>query len=377
MTWLTDYSVAAEKTDQLVGKDDHVELLAAGVFGEAGSIFSELKKKGREREAYPAYRNRLVEELGDFLWYWVRLSAVVSPSIMERLEEPNPTATGQLDGSDRRLKEAYLLGQSAGDLFRALEAGNVDDAAEQLTAIWLAFCRIAATSDIDLQEAAKRNLTKIRSRWPEHKVYVPFFDEGFIPEERLPRELGVEFREIARGGTKVVMLRCNELNFGDRLTDNIKDPDYYRYHDVFHFSYAVHLGWSPVIRALLNCKRKGCPDIDRNEDGARAGIIEEAVSAIVFSRAKEMKFFRGIDHVDYDLLKVIQVFVQGYEVERVPLWQWDTAIREGYKMFSNLTKNRGGIVRLNLPARRLTYEGLKRTEKAEGEDLDAGPLSKI
>ena len=64
-------------------------------------------------------------------------------------------------------------------------------------------------------------------------------------------------------------LRCNGLNFGDRLTDNIVDPDGYRYHDIFHFAYAVHLGWSPVIRSLLRAKRKSVPATDENEDGGR------------------------------------------------------------------------------------------------------------
>ena len=47
MSWLSDFSAKAKVTDQLVGKGDHIELLAAGVFSEAGSIFAELKKKGR------------------------------------------------------------------------------------------------------------------------------------------------------------------------------------------------------------------------------------------------------------------------------------------------------------------------------------------
>ena len=53
---------------------------------------------------------------------------------------------------------------------------------------------------------------------------------------------------------------------------NIADADGYRYHDIFHIANAVFLGWSPVVRALLRCKRKSQPHIDENEDGARAGF---------------------------------------------------------------------------------------------------------
>ena len=56
MSWLTEYRDAAKRTDQLVEKSDHAELLAAGLFGEAGSVFAEIKKKGREMQAYPAYQ---------------------------------------------------------------------------------------------------------------------------------------------------------------------------------------------------------------------------------------------------------------------------------------------------------------------------------
>ena len=48
MSWLIDYSDAAERTDQLVSRSNHVELLACGLFGEAGSLLTELKKEKRE-----------------------------------------------------------------------------------------------------------------------------------------------------------------------------------------------------------------------------------------------------------------------------------------------------------------------------------------
>jgi hypothetical protein len=138
------------------------------------------------------------------------------------------------------------------------------------------------------------------------------------------------------------------LNFGDRLSDNIEgEDDGYRFHDIFHFAYAVYVGWSPVLRSLLKVKRKMDESVDEGQDGARAGIIEEAVSAIVFSRAKHMNMF-DVTHVDYDLLKTIQEFVRDYEVSHVELWQWEKAILEGYRVFRLLRINRGGTVVLDL-----------------------------
>jgi len=69
---------------------------------------------------------------------------------------------------------------------------------------------------------------------------------------------------------------------GDELTDNAYKDDGYRFHDVFHSAYVAILGWSPVIRKLLKRKRKRKPRVDEVEDGGRAGVIDEAISAIVF-----------------------------------------------------------------------------------------------
>ena len=49
------------------------------------------------------------------------------------------------------------------------------------------------------------------------------FDDNVLEEEQLPRALQIEFRERVRGTQKTVILRCNGINFGDRLTDNIAD----------------------------------------------------------------------------------------------------------------------------------------------------------
>ena len=353
MSWLTEYCKAAEQTDLLVGAPKHTELLAAGLFGEVGSVLAELKKEKRETNAYPAYRNRLAEEIGDTLWYLVRLLSLLSASSLSHLGTPT---LSEPDHADSTWNNAFVLGAAAGNILGALQRQDTNAAVKELLSIWDALLSIGIGNGIDLQEAAKRNLRKVRSRWPENRNFIPFFDDAFIEEEQLPRTLDIEFRQIDRDKKKIVLLRCNGLNFGDRLTDNIEHPDFYRYHDIFHFSYAVYLGWSPVIRKLLNCKRKSNPDIDENQDGARARIIDEAISAIVFSRAKELKFYDSIDHVDYDLLKTIQELVYGFEVDRVPLWQWEVAILQGYSVFRSLSRHDGGKVILDMLTRDLRYQ---------------------
>ncbi|WP_181791378.1 pyrophosphatase [Myxococcus llanfairpwllgwyngyllgogerychwyrndrobwllllantysiliogogogochensis] len=351
--WLPEFAATAAKTDHFAGKSDHAALLAAGMIGEAGSVVAELKKKRRERDAYPVYHEKMVEEVGDFLWYFVRLVAVVAPGLLDELQVPGDGIIPAADGP--QLMGHLDFGAAVGEVLAAISSSNNGDAGARLRRVWALLTVICHDAEISLRAVAERNTAKTRSRWPDKKQYAPLFDDGFSVEEQLPRRLRVDFLERARGTQRAVILRCNDINFGDRLTDNIEDPDGYRFHDIFHFSYAVHLGWSPVVRALMRTKRKSNSKIDEAQDGARAGIIEEAVSAIVFSRAKQLKFFEGLDHVDLDLLKTVKEFVEGFEVEAVPLWQWETAILDGYRVFRELCAGPGGRVTLDLIERRLSY----------------------
>ena len=354
MSWFIDYRRDAERTDRLSGRHDHITLLAAGLFGESGSIVAELKKMERETGAYPSDRNRLTEEIGDVLWYFARLVSVLSSSKEQEFDDSKKPV--QRQSCDDAMIEALSLGGAVGGILADLQHNESDTISPvRLGAIWHALQGVASAVGVELSEAARRNLQKTQSRWPSVREFVPFFDDECDDEEQIPRKLNVEFREIDRDGRQVVLLRCNGLNLGDRLTDNIEHPDFYRFHDVFHFANAVYLGWSPVLRALLNCKRKSRPRVDENQDGARAQITEEAVSAIIFSRAKETCFYDGIDHVDYDLLKTISEFIRGFEVQAVPLWQWEAAILNGYRVFRQLQNNGCGFVTLDLINRDLLY----------------------
>ncbi len=356
--WLTKFAETASGTDRFTGKADHAALLAAGLMGEAGSVLTELKKEERERDAYPGYRRRMLEEIGDFLWYYVRLVTVVDVALLAELSLPSRIEARR--SAAHTLPLFLELGAAVGKVLAVVSKGDGPTGYQEelrplLRHVWDTLGRVSQESQVDLQSAAEHNAQKIESRWPRRRAYVSLFDDAFPEEEQLPRQLDIEFRERSRGERKVVILRCNGVNFGDRVTDNIQDPDGYRYHDIFHFAHAVHLGWSPVVRALLHCKRKSSPRIDEAEDGARAGILEEAVAAVVFSRAKQLNFFDGIDHLDYDLLKIVREFVQGYEVAEVPLWQWEAAILDGYRSFRKLRSNRGGRVILDLQRRELSY----------------------
>ena len=225
---------------------------------------------------------------------------------------------------------------------------------EELGDILWYLSNIATKMNLNLEEIAQKNLEKTRNRWTESpESEYNLFDENFPLNERLPREFDIEFREInSIDGTKVKVL-YNGKQIGDPLTDNAHEDDGYRYHDIFHYGFVAYLGWSPVFRKLLGVKRKSDSKIDEVEDGARATFTEEAISAYLYSNAKEIEYFAGIKTVDYEILKTIQKLVLPFEVSIRTSKDWEFAILESYKIFRYLRENHGGKLKIDLKKRRI------------------------
>ena len=339
-----------------------MSLLAAGLIGEAGSILAEEKKKHRDGESYTPFQQRITEEIGDFLWYYARLVTVLDSNLLRTLashlvHEPPMVKAGP------PLATSLELGAAVGALLAGIVTKSCGDTQIRalLLNVWISLIAVSRDFEVPLELAAKENRNKVNSRWPARRVYATPFDSDYPANEQLPRYLRVFFRQIRRGRQRAVVLtHCDdESRIGETLTDNIRDPDGYRFHDVFHLAHTACLGWSPVIRALLRCKRKSDPEVDEAEDGARAATLEEAVSALVFSRAKRLRFFSGIEQLDYDLLKTVRNMVQGYEVDSVPLWQWEMAILTGYRVFRQLRANGGGEVTIDMSCHQISYANPK------------------
>jgi NTP pyrophosphatase (non-canonical NTP hydrolase) len=291
---LRKYQEEARTTDRVAGQtmqqaDLSVIVPLLGLAGEAGGLLSEYKKFLRDGSAHRLFTERVSEELGDILWYVANL---------------------------------------------------------------------ATKFDLDLGAVAEENLRKIRDRWDMpagdsprlfQNAYV--FDAGYAEAERFPRQMDVELRVTQKEGKEVIRLLVNGVQRGADLTDNAYTPDGYGFHDVLHFAHAAVLGWSPVVRGLLKCKRKSNKEVDEVEDGGRAGAIEEGLAAIVFDYARNHQFFEGVTMVDYELLRTLRSAAQHLEVRRCALADWQSAILQGYAVWRPIGAARGGKFRVDLDAR--------------------------
>ena len=153
-------------------------------------------------------------------------------------------------------------------------------------------------------------------------------------------------------------MQWNGVFIGAPLTDNIAEGDDYRYHDVFHLAHAAILHWSPTFRSVIKNKRKTQPKVDEDQDGGRAIVVEEGLTAWIFSRAKELELFEGKTKLSFDLLKTVEQFVRGYEVEECPLNLWEEAILRGYEVFRQVRANCGGVIVGDRDARTIDYRPL-------------------
>jgi len=275
----------------VLAKDVHLPLL--GMVGEVGSLVAEYKKRERDKVGYRAFEQTVHEELGDLLWY---------------------------------------------------------------------MAAVANRTGLDLSDVAAANLRKVRESFRSKGLPEPIerLDGEAPADEQLPSTLTVtfvEFQHTRDDGVvldKVRMVRGDQP-VGDVLDDNSQDADDYRFHDVLHLAHMAVLGWSPVMRGLLDCKRRSNPDVKRIQDGGRAVVIEEGLSAFVFSVSADHDRFRTSPDIPQSVLRACRAMTAHLEVSTRSSADWALAIKAGYQMFHELTTHRGGTITADLATRTLTF----------------------
>lgn len=382
---LSEYQRLAKRTDQNSGKGlQGLDFLLLGLFGEVGTLLSALKKRRRDKKSFSGFDEAILEEFGDSLWYFTNIASrasldlsVLAHQVTLELSTWDSTsdnadltfgslqANANKNGSNESVEfESALIGLAGkvGLLLNDFHLGRITNSRDALSAnlveVFRAFISAANIADVDLAQVGQENIRKIESRWPQRKEYPPLFDERFGSLERFPREFEIQIFEESINGKLYVIQQCHGLNIGSKLTDNRMEDDDYRFHDVFHLSYLAVLGWSPVLRALFKLKRKSISKVDEAQDGARAILIEEGLSTLIFHRAGKLNYFEGITSLDYSLLKLIPEFVSGFEVDVCPLWQWEKAILDGFTVFRRLQKARRGTIVVNLNNREISFKEL-------------------
>lgn len=382
-----DYLLVVRDSNRFASRADELSSLQLGLFGEIGDLFA-LVKKSRRDFLSSLDSASVSEEFGDALWYLFAIadSQAISESALAAgalkalggfLGAPAPRRiTGhatfrQIQGyieahaADDRNSIESLVRNLAGQVGALVDSSGRKNSLGSICDIFALLMLIAWRATLNFEKIVQSNIQKVHGRWPgSSKTRTPLFDAQCLPAEQLPRNIWVKFDERSVRGVNYVFISINGVSVGDRLTDNSHIPDDYRFHDVFHIAYAACLGWSPVLRSLLKVKRKSISQLDENEDGARAIIIEEGISTWIFNGARE-HLFSEIDEVGfpYSMLKQISSFVKGYEVEVCQPWEWAGAILAGFKIFREIKIHRRGYVFADLDSRTVTFKKIDDVEE--------------
>lgn len=346
-----------------------------GLFSEVGSLISLLKKRLLNSSLNNESNNQIIEEMGDIFWYFTLITIVKNIDFNELFEstESFTTVGNELlitDIIDRPIIQVNSKINAGIDeeklfikLMNQLVCLNQEPNLNKLKGFLQVYLQFMSFLEISLLAIVEGNIFKIRDRFIEiGKLKLPelCFDDGFDSDEQLPIDFEVHIIKKSNGKS---YLKWNGVFIGSALNDNHQDGDNYKYHDVFHLAFAAVLHWSPTFRALIKHKRKSEPSIDENQDSGRPIVIEEGLSAWLFSMSKENNIdFTEKDNISYDLLKTIRIFVKGYEVEKCPLQLWVKAITLGYSVFNQVVENEGGIIIGNRKERTLEYKKFKKSE---------------
>ncbi|MFG5384154.1 nucleoside triphosphate pyrophosphohydrolase family protein [Yoonia sp. R2-816] len=367
------YCDEVQATDRF--EEDETQPILLGLFGEVGGVMSAVKKLKREKKAYIGFRANVIDELGDAFWYFTALARRFDVSVAQLLLDLNasassdaqsviasddplcPVAISNKIGPKQEVCDQALvnIGRTSADMLR-VQSMNVDERLNVMRSFIRNFLTVLGECNVSFSEVLTENAKKTKSRFGKLDLKSqPDFDADFIEYEQLPRQFTIEMRERDNGK---VYLRWNGVFIGDPLTDNIAEGDGFRYHDVIHFAHAAILHWSPTMRGLLKRKRKSDQLIDESQDGGRGVVVEEGLAAWLFSKAKELDYFEGHTSVSLDLLKHIQDFVRGYEVDQCPMNLWEKCILDGYKVFRQVRSNKGGLIIGDRDTRTLQFKKL-------------------
>lgn len=428
---VTEYDSFVSTTSQFTtkAKDEQRSIALYGLVSEIGSVVAAVKKKilseGGEDARWDHPNDEIKEELGDALWYCYSIAQIINNGYFDILSADIVALRTEIGSGDER---AQKIATSLDPAKRAefLEAaksfppadGYTFDAYQQLAfmtartdgRILLEVClavlwqlgaellrvtlpkieitlnknvadrdpnvvlgeiawhlsAMASLYHLSLDDIVESNCAKVRFR-SERGAHTPLHDHDYEAHEQFPRVFDVAFVPVGPGKSRMYF---NGKRLGDDLTDNSREDDGYRFHDVIHLALVAHLGWSPVLRGLMRRKRKSNSRVDEIEDGARAKLVEELVIKAIHSEGdrqakaagrcvlgKPTRLFSDPSVISFKLLKSVKAIVEGegLEVAKNNFWEWEDAIFEGFEMFYHLYNENQGTIRVNLESRKLTF----------------------
>ena len=297
----------------------------------------------------PKNNNKQLKSLRDVLWYLTNIQLLKSGYDFK-------FSTVETKCKTKANYQNLLLSfqQRIDELASNMNGNDSQGCKDKLQKLFNLFVSLVNSSEIDFVKVLITDSNDIGS-FKYLETVNRLKEENGNSNEILPQEIKFIFKTGDDQKNRIfIELKNGEfLQLGDPLTDNSHEVDDYKFHDVFHMSFFAFLGWSPVLRSLMKRKRKSQQNIDEVEDGARATIMEEAISAFVFRKKRDGSLTYSIDSevkVEFEVLDFIKQAIYGFEVSKVSLQRWQAAIIVGCKIFDELAKSgvNGGVILIDV-----------------------------
>jgi hypothetical protein len=106
---------------------------------------------------------------------------------------------------------------------------------------------------------------------------------------------------------------------------------------------------------MIEAKRRSDKKFDQVEDGGRAIATEEGLSTMIFAYARDYNFLEGKSSLSTELLRTIKNMVRHLEVSACTPGEWEQAIVQGFNVWREVKKRRGGTVDLDLDKRCISF----------------------
>jgi NTP pyrophosphatase (non-canonical NTP hydrolase) len=423
---VSEYDAFVRETEQYADKSDsdRKAISIFGFVGEIGSLISAVKKQMLGELPWDQPNAEIREELGDIMWYAFSVARIVNiPPVniftleiarlkreMAGTSKRDRKVQAALDSSKRELflaaakhfprtaemhfrdfqKLAYLTARTDGDVLMKVCLAFLWQLSAEMMRHYLTraerelnqtipdrplndilgevawhLSALASVVNLDLDEVAEANVRKVSFR-RNRGDRTPLHDAEEPASQRFPRRFDVVFLTVGPGRSRMYW---SGHRLGDDLTDNARDDDGYRFHDVMHLANVANLGWSPVLRKMMGRRRRDPPETDEVEDGARARIVEELIVKAIHAEGErlgrvrhpgvadgDLRLFEDRADISFRFLQTLRNYADGLEVAKNRSWEWEDAIFVGSALYDQLKRERQGTVTVDLDAHTLQYK---------------------
>lgn len=175
---ITEYAELAQRTASTKTKEEKIGHGCLGLIGEAGEVIDIIKKERYMDMPHEVSQEKLIDEAGDALWYWVELCTGLEYDIKQvyMLAQTIDTMCDNKIEPISNILSPVLDAFEGDNVFEARARLDVDEMAYIFANIlcFLDFC------DISLDEVKQHNIDKLSKRYPEHIFNADRSNERYV-----------------------------------------------------------------------------------------------------------------------------------------------------------------------------------------------------